>query len=303
MLETRLIRTLDLHAPSSHNRAAHLSAASGLVSVGEHWYVVADDEHHLGMFSSTHEAPGRLLRIFAGTLPDKLKPRKARKPDLEALVLLPRFRDYPSGALLALASGSRPNRQMGVLLGLDAEGAIDRAPTVFDLAELYAGLGGHVDQLNIEGAVVLGDRLRLLQRGNNRSTNAIIEFALSPLLGALSSRQPVRLNLELDIRPINLGEVAGIPLCFTDGAALPNGDMVFTAVAEDTDDCYLDGACAGSAVGILRSDRSLARIELLAGAPKVEGLEVQVRGTALHLLMVTDGDDAALPARLLATQL
>ena len=144
LLETRLIRTLDLHAPSSHQRAAHLSAASGLVNVGEHWYVVADDEHHLGMFSSTHDAPGRLLRMFDGSLPDKLKARKAKKPDLEALVLLPRFRDYPGGALLALGSGSRPNRESCVLLGLDAVGAIDRAPTLFDLSELYAALGEHI---------------------------------------------------------------------------------------------------------------------------------------------------------------
>src|SRR5271169_2423622 len=35
-------------------------------------------------------------------------------------------------------------------------------------------------------------------------------------------------------------------------AALPDGTMVFTAVAEDTDDNYNDGACAGAAVGIAR---------------------------------------------------
>jgi hypothetical protein len=149
---------------------------------------------------------------------------------------------------------------------------------------------------------VLGDRLRLLQRGNKGSANAVIDFALGPLLTTFASLRPMRLDLALDIHSVELGDVDGIPLCFTDGAALPDGDMVFTAVAEDTDDSYVDGACAGSAVGILRGDGSVARMEWLAGSPKVEGVDVQIRDADLHLLMVTDADDADQPAELLAAQ-
>ena len=40
----------------------------------------------------------------------------------------------------------------------------------------------------------------------------------------------------LFVRAIELGDIDGVPLCFTDAAALPDGNLLFTAVAE------LDGA-------------------------------------------------------------
>jgi hypothetical protein len=43
---------------------------------------------------------------------------------------------------------------------------------------------------------------------------------------------------------MDLGTVDGIRLCFTDAATLPNGEVVICAVAEDTDDAYVDGQCA-----------------------------------------------------------
>ena len=73
-------------------------------------YVIADDEHHLGVFSTgDHRKAGRLLRLRRGTLPLDTSARKRRKPDFEALVALPPFGAYPNGALFALGSGSKPN--------------------------------------------------------------------------------------------------------------------------------------------------------------------------------------------------
>ncbi len=60
---------------------AHLSAASGLVRVGERLYVVADDEVHLGVFdSSAMHAPGALLRLLEGDLPHDKGARKKPSP-------------------------------------------------------------------------------------------------------------------------------------------------------------------------------------------------------------------------------
>ena len=65
--------------------------------------------------------------------------------------------------------------------------------------------------------------------------------------------------------------------------------MLFTAVAEDTDDSYNDGACAGAAVGFVDNDlRCLYRLER---PYKVEGVNARVEGDSVRLLLVTDADD------------
>ena len=116
LLSLLKLRTLDLEAPSGAGRPLHLSAASGLVRAGAFLYVVADDELHLGVFRTGSSAPGRLIRLFHGELPQPPAERKAKKPDLEALTVLPASTDCHYGALLAVASGSKPRRRRGVLL-------------------------------------------------------------------------------------------------------------------------------------------------------------------------------------------
>lgn len=308
MIPTRKIRSLKLRSAADPSRAAHLAAASGLVRAGRFLYVIADDEHHLGRFAVGKKTRGELIRLLPGTLPAKTKPRKAAKPDFEALVLLPAFNDFPFGALLALGSGSRPNRQTGVLLGLDEKGRVITEPSLFDFADLYRCLRIHIGELNIEGAVVMGDRIRLLQRGNKGSVNRVIEFELAPLLSALASSRPARLKLALTIRTFDLGVIQGVPLCFSDAAALPNGDMVFTAVAEDTGNSYDDGCCVGSAVGVIGQDGGVVCIKPLDKPLKVEGVDVRVDETGekrgrIRLRLVTDGDDATVAAMLLRSVL
>jgi hypothetical protein len=48
-------------------------------------------------------SPGGLTRLFAGALPHSRPERKKRKPDLEALALLPATKQAPHGALLPSA--------------------------------------------------------------------------------------------------------------------------------------------------------------------------------------------------------
>src|SRR5262245_5072720 len=122
MIRLTKVRELRLSAPPSAGRPAHLSAASGLARVGSLLYVVADDELHLGIFGLGSTAPGRLMRIFSGELPAEKSERKAQKPDLEALTVLPPSAEHPRGALLAIASGSKARRRKGALLALDAQG-------------------------------------------------------------------------------------------------------------------------------------------------------------------------------------
>jgi hypothetical protein len=288
------VRQLDLSA-TTPGRPLHLSAASGLACVNSFIYVVADDELHLGVFRAGSSEPGHLIRLFEGELPACKVNRKKQKADFEALTLLPTYKDYPCGALLAFGSGSRPNRRLGALLRLDPQGAVRGSPQVVNCSHILASLDGAFPALNIEGAVVSGAELRLFQRGNQRhSKNAIIRFQLSTFLDALSSDQTA--ITPLAINTFDLGQIGGIPLCFTDAAALPYGRMVFTAVAEDTDDTYKDGACAGAAVGIV--DKELQCLYHLERPYKVEGVNARVEGDVIRLLMVTDADDFAIPAAL-----
>jgi hypothetical protein len=286
--------------PGTHPRGqAHLSSASGLVLAGEWLYAVADDEHHLGIFKSS-AAPGdfvQLHRMLAGDLPRDKARRKKLKPDLESLALLPACAVHPHGALLALGSGSRPAREQGFVLDLDAEGGLAGGARVIDLTSLYQALRPTFGGLNIEGAFVAGDRFHLLQRGNKGDgRNACVEYPLADVQAWLSGGRGLP-PAAFRILQFSLGALAGIPLGFTDGAALPGGGWIFSAVAEDTGDSYHDGACAGSAVGWVDASGQLQHLEPIAGAPKLEGIAVAVDG---HLLAVTDADDPAIPSRLLA---
>ncbi|OJF89761.1 DUF6929 family protein [Pararhizobium antarcticum] len=300
MVSLTPIRELNITAASNSNRPLHISAASGLVRAGSHIYVVADDELHLGVFSMTAHEPGHLIRLFDGALPESKAERKRQKPDLEALTLLPTFQGFPHGALLALGSGSRPNRFAGALLGVGPQGKICRSIRELDLSPILDPLHDAFAELNIEGALVVGDEFRLFQRGNKRQVdNAIIRYSLPQILVALHSPHAEAVK-PFAIQRIDLGIIDDVPLCFTDATALPGGSMVFSAVAEDTDDAYHDGACVGAGIGIIDNNGHLLSFQQFDRPYKVEGISACLDGNRLDILLVTDADDPAIPSMLLS---
>lgn len=301
----RFIRELMLASPPDADSARHLSAASGMVVAGEFLYVVADDELHLGVFERSGARTGALVRLFPGDLPNTSAERKAFKPDLEALVRLPSFAGYPHGALLALASGSKPNRRTGAVLTLDESGGVAGEPFPYDLTPFYSSLENRFSALNIEGAVVIGDELVLLQRGSKaQPESALISFPLREIIRATNpetaSAFPVAASR---IQRFDLGAIEATPLSFTDGAALPDGRIVFSAVAENTEDNYLDGPCLGAAIGIIGTDSRVEAMLRLEPVEKIEGIHATVEGDRISLLLVTDADDANIPAKLLAAEI
>jgi hypothetical protein len=278
----------------------HLSAASGLVRIGHRLFVVADDENSLGVFDLSTDAPGRLLRLFAGELPAEHAERKAAKADLEALAVLPPFGRCPHGALMAFGSGSRPSRMRAALIAIDAGGELRPPARVIDLAPLYAPLRARFADLNIEGAFVAGETLCLLQRGNVRSpVHACIAFDWPAVERWLAADAPA--PLPASTTTYQLGELDGVPLAFTDGAPLPDGGWVFCAAAEDTSDSYADGRCLGSAIGVVDAAGAIVSLQRLSRACKAEGISASADGDRLELLLVTDADDRQAPALLLST--
>lgn len=311
MLMTEHVRDLLVDPRLHPSGQAHLSAASALVRVQQRLYVVADDEHHLGVWDETltgtpgarSGGPVTLLRLFDGDLPPGKGQRKAAKPDLEALAAVPPLPGCPNGALLALGSGSRPTRQAAVLLALDATGATTGRLATFDLAALYAPLRVQFADLNIEGAFYASGELHLLQRGNKGDRrSACVRFDWNQVVPWLAGQRSAPPQPKA-VQVFELGQLAGVPLGFTDGAALAGGGWVFCAVAEATHDSYHDGVCAGSAVGVVGPDGALRQLVTLQGAPKVEGLAALVQGNELLLSMVTDADDPTVASQLLQARL
>lgn len=304
MLRLVRVRELRLARAAGAGRPRHLSAASGLVRVGNYIYVVADDEHHLGVFSDDRRRAGRLFRLRRGTLPLDKSERKRRKPDFEALVALPSFSAYEHGALLALGSGSKPNRRSAVLLALNADGSTRGPPRAIGLMNWFTRLQREFREVNLEGAFIEGEHLSLLQRGNKGNPrNARVRIALASVLDALAEKQVLPVPKLADVADFTLGGIDGALLCFTDGAALPFGGFVFTAVAEATEDSYADGECVGAAIGIIDGADRLRALWQLEPQLKVEGIEARLTGKGLELTIVTDADRASVPAQLLTVTL
>lgn len=257
---------------------AHLdvAAASGLVVRGEELLVIADDELTLHRYDRAGRPLGTIALFGDAPLPEEHRARKKAKPDLEALALL------PDGSLLALGSGSKPNRDRGAWLA-------GSAPREIDLSQLYGRLRGRWPALNVEGAVVRGDSLLLAHRDNAAGNSALIVLDLRAVLTGLATRRvggdavhdAVALRLDARLAPTDL--------------ALRDGEVWFAAAAEDTGDPYEDGKRLGSAIGRLRADLTLASIEPIQGDWKIEGLAATEDGW----LMVADADDRASPAPLL----
>ncbi|MGC4123210.1 MAG: hypothetical protein QM765_53325 [Myxococcales bacterium] len=275
-----------------------LSAASGLVRMGGRLLVVADDELFLDAYGADGERQARLPLHGRSALPEEHHERKRLKPDLEALVALPGRR------ILAMGSGSAPQRRTAFLFAAPSDGALPEFQHVVDLAPLYDHLSRTFPELNLEGAAAAGGRLRLLQRGNGaQAQNAVIDLALDRTLEALATGAPFTAQLLLDVRPVELPRLGKVRLGFTDASPVAEDDprVVFVCAAEDTDDPYLDGACAGSAIGVLDPLARVEWLEPLEGKHKVEG--VTVEPGAQRALLVADPDDRSQRAPLLECSL
>jgi len=251
MIATTQLRELQVLPRQGDRGASYISAASGLVLVNSTIYVIADDEHHLGIFSACDSSPGRLLRLFAGELPEDRSERKRRKPDFEAIVAIEGSDGFAGGRLLVLPSGSRPNRHRGTMLVLDGAGQPQASPVELDMSPILASLRDIFAEVNIEGAVILEEELLLFQRGRRGADdNAIVRYPLQDAMAALEGRGAARLEPSAIDRP-KLPSINNVLFGFTDATVLPGGGIAFCAVAEETDNAYNDGPCMGAGVGIL----------------------------------------------------
>lgn len=277
----------------------YVRAASAVRRLGSRLVVIQDDVNAFAVMRATGFVSTLLLppgsdgqRSF-----DDSRGNKRQKMDLEAAVGLPDSR------LLAFGSGSARTREHIVILEPDLSVRIHEA------ADLYAGLREYCAaagaDLNIEGAVVHGHRLRLFQRGNGQRAvasgraNLIFDVDVADLVLWLDQQGPA--PCVLDVLSVDLGSIEGSPFGFTDAAVTASGHIAFLACAEDCTDVLSDGPVLGCRFGWL--DEHGARVAAVVesdGSPtalKLEGLEPRP-GAASVFDVVADLDRADQPALL-----
>jgi hypothetical protein len=293
------------------DRPASARSGSSLVWFRGRLAVVQDDAHFIALVDpdTRHveavplpaDAHGR--RLF-----DDLRGTKHLKMDLEAGVVVP----SPTGErLLALGSGSTHARErIAVLENAYGPARIIHAEALYATLRQARAFSG--SELNVEGALHLGDHLRLFNRGNGAPRDGIMPVdatcdlrwdALAAYLDAPDRMPPPPPER---IVAYALGALAGIRLTFTDASATHFG-LLYCASAEDSPDAVEDGEVMGTAVGTLPPDAPprWAPLTYPDGSPcveKVEGLcPSRIRPGLLYL--VTDPDAPRAPAELCEVEL
>jgi hypothetical protein len=300
-LELRKLRDLDVDREPGDERGPFIYAASAVVRRGDFTYVIGDDELALAVFELSAGSPGELRAVFPGSLPLGKRQRKADKPDLEALTAMPPFDGAPYGGLLGLGSGSKPTRDRGFFWMLAADGSLEGEPRTIELAPLYGALRERVEELNVEGAAVLGGRFALFHRGNAAgSENAVIDLSLERVTSSLVGDRDIDPDELEEITTYDLGELDGVRLAFSDATALTDDLVVFTASAEAGGSSYDDGAIRGSVVGTLDARGSVRRLRTIDRRWKVEGVHASLDAGVIDFVFVCDQDSHDEPSPLLS---
>lgn len=272
--------------------AGWVRAGSALARFGKRLIMVQDDALWLGWWAESGKLYAQALPTAAGG--PRLFDDKLRKPDFEAAAVL-------GERLFVFGSGALPSRQRIAVLDLDG------AARLVDARELYAALRAELRltgrQLNIEGALLDGERLVLYSRGNAAALSGDDGFDGSVELDAvaleryLDAAGPVPALGRLE--QYRLGELGSVRLTLTD-VALRRGKRHYVAAAEASPDAIADGQVLGTSLGVLDDDPRYTLIQAEDGAPlrdKVEGL--LPGATDDEWLAITDPDDASRPAELL----
>lgn len=289
-------------ADPASDRPAHVRAGSGLAAVPGGIALVQDDANFIAIVSPG-DSRARALPLPAGEGGlrqfDARRGNKKYKLDLEACVAV----DTDAGTLLlALGSGSKRRREYVVIVrGWEVqrpEVTLVHVPRLYDRLRREEAFAG--SELNVEGAIYLGDRLRLFGRGNGevrdgvRPVNATCDLDWPALLAHLDAPERSPPPAPTNILRYELGTLGGIPLTFTDGAVW-GASVLYSAAAEASPDATRDGRVTGSAIGVI-DEAGRARWTPLvdvSGAPfvgKVEGVAA-ADGSADRVHAVVDADD------------
>jgi hypothetical protein len=283
----------------AEDRPAHVRAGSALAFWRGALVVVQDDTSILALRRATGVVEPVLLPPGPGGLRvfDDQRGTKAHKLDLEACAVLPDER------LVVFGSGSTPQRERIVTVSPAGTAAVREAAGFYAALRAEPGFAGA--ELNLEGAVVIGEILRLFQRGNGAPrgalapVNATCDVPLDRFCAWLDrAADPPLVD---NVQQYDLGERDGCRFGFTDATLCAGGEVAFLAAAEASPDVTRDGAVVGCRLGLLRPGR-VVYTDIVDGngaaiRTKLEGLVADPADASL-LWAVADEDRADQPALL-----
>ena len=301
-------------ADPATDRPAYVRAGSSLARVPGGIALVQDDANFLAVVDPA-TARARAILLPAGKDGvrqfDKGRGNKADKLDLEACVA-----GDVGGETLFMAFGSgSTSRREAVVVVREWEAPEPRVELV-QAPAFYARLREEIafagDALNLEGAMLHGDRLTLFTRGNGSAGGDHLPAAATctvdwaELLAFLRDPGAARPPAPDDVLRYELGQLNGVRLGFTD-AALWGDSVLFTAAAEASPDAVEDGAVEGSVIGVIGADGDTRWTPLVADdgsafTGKVEGV-LAPHDDAGHLYAVVDTDDSDAPSVLCTIRL
>ncbi|MBP6772630.1 MAG: hypothetical protein KA154_06485 [Gemmatimonadaceae bacterium] len=306
-LRAEVVARVPLHytdgADESLDRPAHVRAGSSLAWLDDHLALVQDDANFIAL---VHPRDGHVQAI---ALPpgeggvrqfDDGRGNKKHKLDLEACVTV---RGPTGSRLMAFGSGSKRRRRRIAILD-DATTHTPRvrlhdAEALYELLEATTGFAG--SDMNIEGAMVVADVVRLFGRGNGAPRrgllplNATCDLSLSTLMEYLEHPGRHSPPVPQHVTQYQLGHLRGTPLGFTDCAHL-GAAVLYSAAAEASKDAVDDGVVTGSVIGVIDARQQARYAELTDETgqsllDKVEGL-VLARDVPNTAYVVIDRDDA-----------
>lgn len=277
---------------------AFVRAASAIRRVGSQLVVVQDDVNAVAMIDRGRARPWLLPRGRGGARAfDDSRRNKRYKRDFEAACVL------PDGRMVLLGSGAAPVREWIAILRLGQRPRMRRATGMYARMRRLCQVAGQ--ELNIEGALVQHERLRILQRGNGasradlRAGGLVFDFGLADVLRWMDDAGPV--PKVLDVVELRLGSLRGVPFALTDGATVGTKAIALLAAAEDSANVRSDGPVLGCRFAWWQGDRlEWTDIVDVEGRPvrlKLEGLEPRPRSTT-EFDVVADPDRADQPAQL-----
>lgn len=286
----------------AEDRLPHVRSASAVRRRGGGLVIVQDDVNALAMVGAGGDVVPLLLPAGEGgarTFDDE-RGNKHAKMDLEACAAL------PDGRLVAFGSGSTGARERLVVLDVDDGARIVDGAAFYRALRAVTAFSG--SELNVEGAVVMGERLRLVQRGNGAvrgdrvAVDALGDVELEAFVRWLDGRGPC--PGVVAVACFDLGGSArpggGTRFTFTDATVLADGRLAFVACAEASPDTYRDGEVVGCRFGIVDGNdvRTCDVLEASGGPTRLKLEGIEARSEAGRFDVVVDMDRPHEPALL-----
>lgn len=265
-------------------------SGSGLASLNDSVYIIGDDAEYAAKLSVS-DSGYRKIGLYANAPENRID--YSVKHDLESAILgtvgSERF-------MLAFGSGSiSPLRDTLFALAISNDTGFRRSLTpLYNAVKLRSGISKN--ELNIEGAALLGDKLILFNRGKNLLILLSWKDFSNYILQQNAGLPPFQ------IINVSLPVINSFQIGFSGACALGEDELLFTASLEETNDPTKDGAIKGSYIGILKLANdgianlvSFSNLKTESGSvvlDKLESIEViERKGNIIQSIAVADNDD------------